>query len=553
MNNVALKCSDAVNTTFGNFDFTIAPPLLYYAYIPIAILTLLFGIWVLIKDKYSLQSKLFLGISISFVLYILNEIVLWTAVYARIIDFGWQMAMVLQMAVWIFSLYFIYFFITKKKVEFHVKVLFSILLAPLMLLFATKFNIAYFDLTNCEAVSGRLWYYMYAVQMATLVFTEYSLFSFYKHTEDKITKRQTIFGMLGVLVFLGIFSVSIVYGELTKVYEINLVGPIGLTCFIGILAYMIVKYQAFNTKFIAAQALVWTQGFLILALLFIQNIQYLQIAIALTLVLTVGLGYRLVRSVKKEIEQREYIEKLAIELQDTNERQEGLIHFIGHEVKGFLTKDAGAFAALAEGDFGKLSDGSSAFVQNALAQTRAGIGSVTNLLLASNMKKGTTIFKKELFDLAALAADVVQKLKQIIEEKSLAITLTADPSGVPYMITGDKVEIGDHVLRNLIDNAINYTPSGAIHVSLERTRDKSLGKDKIIFAVKDSGVGITDEDKKRLFIEGGHGKESQKINAHSTGYGLFIAKKVVVAHGGTIRAESEGQGKGSTFIVELPV
>jgi signal transduction histidine kinase len=70
--------------------------------------------------------------------------------------------------------------------------------------------------------------------------------------------------------------------------------------------------------------------------------------------------------------------------------------------------------------------------------------------------------------------------------------------------------------------------------------------------VKDTGVGITEEDKARLFTEGGHGKDSQTINAHSTGYGLFIAKQITEAHGGTIRAESEGAGKGSIFVVEFP-
>jgi signal transduction histidine kinase len=53
--------------------------------------------------------------------------------------------------------------------------------------------------------------------------------------------------------------------------------------------------------------------------------------------------------------------------------------------------------------------------------------------------------------------------------------------------------------------------------------------------------------------EGGHGKDSQRINAHSTGYGLYIAKNIILAHGGTIRAESEGERRGSTFVVELPV
>ena len=70
--------------------------------------------------------------------------------------------------------------------------------------------------------------------------------------------------------------------------------------------------------------------------------------------------------------------------------------------------------------------------------------------------------------------------------------------------------------------------------------------------MKDSGVGITPEDMSNLFTEGGHGKDSIKINVHSTGYGLFIAKEVVEASGGKIWAESQGAGKGSRFIVELP-
>ena len=111
---------------------------------------------------------------------------------------------------------------------------------------------------------------------------------------------------------------------------------------------------------------------------------------------------------------------------------------------------------------------------------------------------------------------------------------------------GDEEKIREHVIRNLIDNAIRYTPTGSIHVKL------SDGDGKIHFSVKDSGVGITPEDMSNLFTEGGHGKDSIKVNVHSTGYGLFIARQVVEASGGNISAQSEGAGKGSRFIVELP-
>ena len=73
----------------------------------------------------------------------------------------------------------------------------------------------------------------------------------------------------------------------------------------------------------------------------------------------------------------------------------------------------------------------------------------------------------------------------------------------------------------------------------------------ILFSVKDTGVGLAKEDKERLFTEGGKGKNSQKINVDSTGFGLFIAKSIVEAHNGRIWAESEGEGKGSEFRVEL--
>jgi len=79
-------------------------------------------------------------------------------------------------------------------------------------------------------------------------------------------------------------------------------------------------------------------------------------------------------------------------------------------------------------------------------------------------------------------------------------------------------------------------------------------KNTIVFKVKDTGVGIKDEDKPNIFKEGGMGKDSRKLNVHSSGYGLFAAKKVTEAHGGKIWFESEGvAGKGSIFYVELSV
>ncbi|MDO8408074.1 MAG: ATP-binding protein [bacterium] len=262
------------------------------------------------------------------------------------------------------------------------------------------------------------------------------------------------------------------------------------------------------------------------------------------------MGQALKKSQQEILEYSQGLEKKVAErtqeLSSANERQEGLIHFIGHEVKGFLTKAEGAFAALGEGDFGTLPVELKPFVAEALKETRNGVTSVSDILKAANQKKGTITYEKAPLDLRVLVIEAVEKARPVAERKKLGFELfTYESQSYPFI--GDKVQIADHVLRNLIDNAIAYTPKGSVEVSLKKENSKYL------FSVKDSGVGVSREDRAHLFTEGGHGKDSQKVNVHSTGYGLFIAKNVVEAHGGNIRVESEGSGHGSTFVVELPV
>ncbi|MBI2610419.1 HAMP domain-containing histidine kinase [Candidatus Kaiserbacteria bacterium] len=235
--------------------------------------------------------------------------------------------------------------------------------------------------------------------------------------------------------------------------------------------------------------------------------------------------------------------QLTKQLELANREQESLLHFISHEVKGYLTESEAGFASIAEGDYGAIPEKLRTMSKEALANVRRGVSTVLEILDASNFKKGTVQYAKKPFDLRKAITEVVGELKPLAEEKDITINLDIEKG--EYEFVGDEDKLRRHVLRNLIDNAIRYTLGGAINIEL--TDGKVLR-----FSVKDNGVGITPEDMKNLFTEGGHGKDSIKINVHSTGYGLFIAKQVVEAHGGKIWAESEGQGKGATFIVEFP-
>ncbi len=372
----------------------------------------------------------------------------------------------------------------------------------------------------------------------------YVLFKKLKHSEGE-TRRATYTVLIGtaitfaLIIFFNLVMATVFTNPRYIPFSALFVFP-----FVAFAAYAIMRQHLFNVKVIATSALVFLLSITSFGEIVTSHTGALILFKTGIFVLVLVFGINLIRSVIQEVEQREKIQKLAKELEETNKRQETLIHFIGHEVKGFLTKAEGAFASLTDGDFGQLPEELKPFVERSFAETRQGVGSVEDILKASNIKKGTVAYAKEPFDLKALVTEAVEKAKIAAAQKGLALTLVADDAS--YQMTGDRAQINDHVLRNLIDNAINYTPSGSIVVSLAHENGK------VVFAVKDSGIGITDEDKQRLFTEGGHGKDSQTINVHSTGYGLYIAKQITEAMGGTIRAESEGAGRGSTFIAEFP-
>ena len=146
-------------------------------------------------------------------------------------------------------------------------------------------------------------------------------------------------------------------------------------------------------------------------------------------------------------------------------------------------------------------------------------------------------------DLKEIVLKTINDKKLAIEAKGLKVETEINDGG--YNIMGDSFWLSE-LVNNLIENSIKYTPAGKISVGLED------GDGKIKLYVKDTGMGITEEDKKGLFTEGGRGKDSVRMNVDSTGYGLYTVKLIVEAHRGRVWAESAGPGQGSTFFVELP-
>lgn len=232
------------------------------------------------------------------------------------------------------------------------------------------------------------------------------------------------------------------------------------------------------------------------------------------------------------------------ELKETARKQSELLHFLSHEVKGHLAKSKAAFAAIAEGDYGAVPASVQSLAGEGLKDSQKGVETVMDILEGTDLSKGTVRYEKKPFDLADAVRRIFDELRPVAERKGIVMSMSATG---PYIVEGDAHKIERHVIRNFIDNAVRYTFAGQIDIGL------SVEHDAVRFSVADTGVGITTTDMEHLFTEGGHGEHSRATNPDSTGYGLYIAKQVVEAHGGKVWARSMGPGTGSTFFAEFPL
>ena len=545
-----LICTDVTPNLLGLFNTIIPPALLYYAYIPIALVAIIFGLFVFLKNPKDIKSRLLLALSITFSLLIFNEILQWTAVRADLNYLGWELSAFFQSTLVALVVYFSWVYFKEKGLSFKQKMSLLSAYIPTILLLPTHWNIATFDLVKCEGVNGPLWFYIYALEILAIVFIGVIGVHYSRKTTEPNFKRQIKLLTIASTLFLSIFTATNIVGDVLSFYDVNLIGPIGMVLFIGFLAFIIVRFQVFSIKLIGTQTLVASVIFLTGAQIFTASGTAGITVSILTFILSLAFGYFLIRSVKKEVEAREKIEALAqsldvknTELKTANDNQSNLIHVMNHQIKGRLGNSRNIFAELLTEDYGKMPDAARPLLEQGLQETTTGVNYVTTILKGASAESGTLPYTFVPMDFKSLISDVVEKQKTFAERKGLQCAFTIEDG--MYQINGDAAQIGEAV-KNLIDNSINYTPSGSISISLDH-------KDgKIIFAVKDTGVGITDEDKSKLFRSGGRGKDSISINVNSTGYGLAFVKGVVTAHGGHVWAESEGKGNGSQFYVELP-
>ena len=241
--------------------------------------------------------------------------------------------------------------------------------------------------------------------------------------------------------------------------------------------------------------------------------------------------------------QQEILEEARIEAQSANKAKSAFLANMGHEIRTPINVMLGMNEMILR------ESESEEIRQYAKSIERSGgylISLINNILDISRIESGKMEIEEGKYELRQLLDEVMLIAEKQAEQKSLKMNLIFDKTLPAYLI-GDVIHI-KQILLNLINNAVKYTKEGQIDIKVSKNEEET----KLIFEVKDTGIGIKEENLPVLFdaFMRVDSKKNKKIKG--TGLGLAIAKQLVEQMGGMIWVESV-YGKGSSFFVQLPM
>lgn len=232
-------------------------------------------------------------------------------------------------------------------------------------------------------------------------------------------------------------------------------------------------------------------------------------------------------------------------LKELDKLKDDFLSVATHELKSPLMPIKAQSQLLLAGDYGKLNKKQKDAVEM-IYRNEEGLSRLTDEVFdIAKVKSKKINLIKEMVAIEELVSDSVQEMDRAIKQKNLELVMAPIPKLPKIMI--DRFRIGQ-VMRNLLDNAIKFTPEhGKIEVKIEN-KGKSID-----VSVKDTGIGIDTKNLDKLFAPFYQIESDWQRKYRGAGLGLAVAKGIAEAHGGSAWVRSEGLGKGSTFGFSLPI
>ncbi len=399
-----------------------------------------------------------------------------------------------------------------------------------------------------KPVAGQLMPIFALIILGMSFWTVILLIKKYQKAEN-LQKKQyaSIFTGLGVSYFL---LISLVF------LAVNLFGNTSFVPFSSFFilpmivgsVYAILKHKLLRVKVITTELLTYAILVILLFRVLLAENVFDGVIGLFTLILFLPFGIFLIRSVLKEVEQREKLQKLTEDLNATNVKLTELdklksefLNFASHQVKSPMVVVKGFAQLIYDGTYGNVPPEAKETALKIKQNADRTLALVNNLLDLGKIESGKMEFVFADVDIVAMARSMAEEYRVIGSAKGLEVQFESALASLKIRADEQKIR---QVLQNIIDNSIKYTERGFVKMKIEEHGDY------VVFTVSDSGQGLSEELQKKLF-----GRfvrdEKTKSEIKGTGLGLYIAKQIVDAHKGKIWAESDGEGKGSRFYVQL--
>lgn len=532
--------------------FNDIPSLVYVSHIPIFIIAFFLAFFVLRSGVNNLQNRAFFLAMITFGTWVFLDSVFWAANRSDVIMFVWSMLVFIEPIVHMCMLYLVYVLSLGKDMPFRYKLIAALIFLPQFFLVPTTLTLSGFDQGACLPNEVFFSYYSYFIETIFLIWI--TLFGILHHRKavNSENRREMVYITSGAVLFLLSFTGGNVYGSITDDWTIGAIGLFGMIILSIFFAYSIVRFQTFDIKVISTQFLVGTLVVLSGSQVFFSKTTTNFVLTSITFALTVVFGTFLIFAVKKEVKRKEELLELSTRLASANQELKRLdaaksefISIASHQLRTPITAIKGYISLVLEGSYGKVIPSVQDVLNKVYMVNNRMSQLVEDLLSVSRIESGRVQYNFVETQLEPMIADIVDMFMLMAKEKKLSLRMKLPKTSLPKLaIDANKIR---EVISNLIDNAIKYTREGEVIVSIEKEENS------VVIRVKDTGIGIDPADTKRVFEKFTRSSETMKLDVSGTGLGLYVGKNFVEAHGGNLSVESEGAGKGSAFIIRLPL
>lgn len=232
------------------------------------------------------------------------------------------------------------------------------------------------------------------------------------------------------------------------------------------------------------------------------------------------------------------------QLRQIDRIKDDFVSIASHQLRTPLTGIKGYISMILEGDVGKITSRQREFLNQAFVSSEQMVRLINDFLNLSRLQSGKFVVEKQQKDLSLIVQQEIETLITSSKSRGMKLVFKQNPEKFPLVwVDEDKIR---QVVMNFTDNAVYYSADNS-KIYLDLTLD---GND-IVFTVKDSGIGVPKKDQSRLFTKFFRADNARRQRPDGTGVGLYLAKKVIIAHKGKLIFESK-LGKGSTFGFRLP-